>query len=122
VGAHAYDEPLAQTTAEEWQRENASIFGRFQMLRPRVRYPLIVLVALLVFLPASGLFVGLLRGFEFTFSYSLRLAYCSTRMEVSLVTGSRLPTACHEGDDEKVAYQTLRDMFAAENRDDEADK
>jgi len=31
-------------------------------------------------------------------------------MEVSLVTGSRLPKAC-QADDEKVAYQTLRGLL-----------
>jgi len=122
VSAHAYDEQVAQTTAEEWQREHASIFGRFQMLRPRIRYPLIALPTLVMLFPALSICLGVLRGMEFTLSYSSRLAYCSARMEVGLVTGSRLPKACHDGDDEKVAYQTLRGMFAAENEHDEADK
>jgi len=81
---------------------------------PGVRYPLVAQPTLVVLFPTLSICLGLLRGMEFTLSYSSRLAYCSARMEVSLVTGSRLPKTC-QADDEKVAYQTLRGMFAAED-------
>jgi hypothetical protein len=98
------------------------ISEKFQHLSPLVRYPTIAITIFFGLFPAIALLYGLLVGVEFTARYSIRQAYCAIYMEEAAFSGSQLiaPAECYGGDSERLADQTVRNVFAAEDDNQES--
>jgi hypothetical protein len=98
------------------------ISEKFKHLSPLVRCPTIAITIFFGLFPAVALLYGLLVGVEFTARYSIRQAYCAIYMEGAAFSGSQLiaPAECYGGDSKRLADQTVRNVLAAEDDDQES--